>query len=50
MSYSEWKQEQKKRAEFAEAGIPYKTPSELREEAADMRRAAQGTSFTGNRK
>jgi hypothetical protein len=50
MSYSEWQQEQKKRANFADAGVPYKSPRALRDEAADMRRAAQETSFTGNRK
>jgi hypothetical protein len=50
MSYSEWKQEQGKRAKFAQAGIPYKSAQELRDEAADMRRATQDTSFSGSRK
>jgi hypothetical protein len=50
MSYAEWQQEQKKRAGFASAGVPYKSPSELREEAADMRQAARESAFSGDRK
>ena len=50
MNYAEWKQAQDERARFAEAGIPYKSPSELREEAAEMRRTGQETNFPGRTK
>lgn len=50
MSYSEWKDAQDQRARFAQAGIPYKSPSQLRDEAAEMRHAAQEAAFTGGRK
>ena len=50
MTYAEWKKAQDERARFAQAGIPYKSPSQLREEAADMRHVAQETTFTGSHK
>jgi hypothetical protein len=49
MTYSQWKQEQEQRAKFAEAGIAYKSPSELRGEAEEMRRIAQDTTFAPGR-
>ena len=50
MTYAEWKKAQDERARFAQAGISYKSPSQLREEAADMRHVAQETTFTGSHK
>ncbi len=50
MSYSDWKRAQQEPARFAEAGIPYKTPSQLREEAAEMRRIAENTTFVTDAK
>jgi len=44
-SYEKWKADQAQRAQFAAAGIPYKSPSELRAEAGEMRRLAQDTTF-----
>lgn len=44
-SYEQWKQEQAERARFAAAGVPYKSPSELRAEAAEMRRISEDVSF-----
>ena len=49
MSYSQWKSDQDQRAKFAEAGVPYKSPSELRGEAEEMRRVAQETTFSPGR-
>lgn len=46
MSYTAWKEEQTQRARFSDAGLPYKSPAELRREAADMRRVAQDADFT----
>lgn len=46
MSYTAWKDEQTQRARFSDAGLPYKSPAELRREAADMRRVAQDADFT----
>ncbi len=45
MNYSEWKKAQDDRIKFAQAGIPYKSPSQLRDEAAEMRHIAQETVF-----
>jgi PBP1b-binding outer membrane lipoprotein LpoB len=50
MNYAEWKKAQDERARFAQAGIPYKSPSELRDEAAEMRRTGQETAFPGRSK
>ena len=50
MRYSEWKKAQDERARFAEAGIPYKSPSQLRAEAAEMRHAGQETTFAAGSK
>ncbi len=50
MSYSDWKNEQDKRARYAQAGVTYKSPEELRDEAAEMRSTAQETSFAGRTK
>jgi hypothetical protein len=44
-SYEQWKREQAERAKFEAAGVPYKSPSELRAEAAEMRRATDDVSF-----
>jgi hypothetical protein len=44
-SYEKWKADQAQRAQFAAAGIPYKSPSQLREEAGEMRQLAQDTTF-----
>jgi hypothetical protein len=49
MIYSHWKDEQDQRAQFAEAGVPYKSPSELRGEAQEMRHVVQDTTFTPGR-
>ncbi|MEJ1974588.1 MAG: hypothetical protein WDM96_19745 [Lacunisphaera sp.] len=46
MTYAEWQNQQNQRAEFAAAGVAYKSPSELRHEAEEMRRLAQDTTFT----
>jgi hypothetical protein len=45
MTYAQWQKEQADRARFERAGEVYKSPSELRTEAAEMRRIAQETSF-----
>ena len=50
MTYAEWKKAQDERARFAQAGIPYKSPTQLRDEAAGMRHAAQEVTFTGSHK
>lgn len=50
MSYSQWKKSQDERVKFAQAGIPYKSPSQLREEAAEMRRVGQETTFATSSK
>jgi PBP1b-binding outer membrane lipoprotein LpoB len=50
MSYAEWKKAQHERARFAQAGVPYKSPSELRDEAAEMRRTGHETTFPGRSK
>jgi hypothetical protein len=45
MNYSQWKKEQEERRKFEQAGLPYKSPSQLRAEAAEMRRVAEETTF-----
>ncbi len=45
VTYAEWKKEQQDKAKFARAGLPYKSPSQLRAEAAEMRRLVQETTF-----
>jgi hypothetical protein len=45
-SYEKWKAEQDQRAAFAAAGVPYKSPSELRAEAREMRQLAENTPLT----
>lgn len=49
-SYENWKKEQAERAQFAAAGVPYKSPAELRAEASEMRRLADATSFAPDAK
>ena len=49
MTYNHWKEEQDARVKFAEVGVPYKSPSQLRGEAEEMRRIAQDTTFTPGR-
>jgi len=49
-SYEKWKKDQAERARFAEAGIPYKSPSELRAEAEEMRRISETTPFPAAKK
>jgi len=44
-SYAQWKREQDERAKYSEAGVPYKSPSQIRAEAAEMRKATEGTTF-----
>src|SRR5688572_8224269 len=44
-SYEKWKTDQEQRAQFAAAGVPYKSPSELRAEAGEMREIARETTF-----
>ena len=50
MTYEDWKDEQDARKRYADAGVPYKTREQLRDEAAEMRRLAQETAFTSPRK
>jgi hypothetical protein len=49
-SYAKWKDEQAKPAKFAEAGVPYKSPSEIRAEAEEMRRLSEATPFPAAKK
>ncbi len=49
-SYEKWQADQQQRAQFAAAGVPYKSPSELRAEASEMRRLADETAFAPARK
>ena len=46
MTYAEWKKEMDDRQAFARAGLEYKSPAQLREEAAEMRQLADSTPFT----
>jgi starvation-inducible outer membrane lipoprotein len=46
MNYSQWKKEQEDRRKFEQAGLPYKSPAQLRAEAAEMRRVAEKTTFS----
>ena len=44
-SYAQWKKDQATRAKFDAAGVPYKSPSQLRAEAAEMRQQTENTTF-----
>jgi len=46
MTYAEWKKEMDDRQAFARAGQEYKSPAQLRAEAAEMRQLADTTPFT----
>lgn len=46
MNYAQWKKEQEDRRKFEQAGLPYKSPSQLRAEAAELRRLAEETTFS----
>lgn len=46
MNYAQWKKEQEDRRKFEQAGLPYKSPAQLRAEAAEMRRIAEKTTFS----
>ncbi len=46
MTYAEWKKEMDDRQAFERAGLEYKSPAQLRAEAADMRQLADSTAFT----
>lgn len=45
MTYAQWQHEQENRRKAEAAGQPYKTPSQLRAEAQEMRQAVQETQF-----
>jgi len=45
-SYAQWKKEQATRAKFDAAGLPYKSPAQLRAEAAEMRQQTESTTFS----
>lgn len=45
MTHAQWKQEQDNRLNAQKAGQPYKSPSEVRAEVDDMRKAVKDTKF-----
>lgn len=45
MTYKQWQEDQENRLKSEQAGQPYKTPSQLRAEAAEMRRLTGETKF-----
>ena len=44
-TYEGWKEEQAKKQEMEKAGIKYKSPSQIRAEAEEMKKAADEASF-----
>ena len=45
MTYAQWKKETEDRLAFERAGLQYKSPAELRAEAAEMKRIVDSTTF-----
>jgi len=49
MTYAQWQHEQENRRKSEAAGQPYKSPSQLRAEAEEMRKIAAETQFEPKR-
>lgn len=45
MTHEQWKEEQAKKLEMEKAGVQYKSPSQIRAEAEEMKKAADEASF-----
>jgi hypothetical protein len=49
MSYAEWQAEQARKRACEAAGIEYKSPRQIREEAIETRKAVGDVNFTGTK-